>query len=53
MYMVGPTPSAAGMGLGTIRDDGGGPWSRARALGCQSVEMGGGVRVPVGVKGEV
>ena len=36
-----------------LRDDGGGPWSRVRALGCQSVEMGGGVRVPVGVKGEV
>ena len=41
MYMVGSTPGAAGMGLGTIRDNGGGPWSRSRVLGCRSVKMKG------------
>ena len=51
--MVESGPGAVAMGAGTVTDARGRPWSRARALGCQSVEMGGGVRVPVGVKGEV
>ena len=51
--MVGTGPVAVAMSVGAVTDARGRLWSRARALGCQSVEMGGGVRVPVGVKGEV
>jgi hypothetical protein len=42
MYTVGYIPCAVGMGVGTITDAGGGPWSRGRPLGAAAGTKGGG-----------
>ena len=41
MYTVGSTPCAVGMGVGTITDAYGGPWTRARELKCRRARRGG------------